>query len=145
MPLPLLVIHPVHSTQCPLPGLYLPWCSGLAGPDTSSSEDEDEALGSSDDDDDDEGGAGGRAAARGLAGPSSEDDEGGSEEDEEGSEEEGFQGRQPLVALGGGEEEEPLNEQDLEEWGIGALAANPEEQVRHSCPWGMCLCVWLGA
>lgn len=36
-----------------------------------------------------------------------------------------------MVVLGGGpaDEEEPLGEADLEEWGVGALAANPEEQA----------------
>lgn len=121
---PLLVPPPATQPHTAHPACLL-CCSGLAGPDTSSSEDEDEALGDSDDEE--EGGAGGVAAARGLASASDK-------EEEESSDEEGFAGRQPMVALGGGgeEEEEPLNEEDLEEWGVGALAANPEEPVRHS-------------
>lgn len=97
---------------------------GLTGPESSSDDEEDE--------EDEEG------AQHGGSGSSEE--EPGSEDDAEGSEEEDsdgeavFRQRRPLVPphKGGAEEEgeEPLRPEDLEEWGVGALAANPEEQAR---------------
>jgi hypothetical protein len=80
-------------------------------------------------------------ASRGLAGPdtsSEEDDEDPHTSDEEiegasqSSEEEGVQ--DPRQQLRSADEDEPLNEADLEEWGVGALAANPEEPVSAGRP-----------
>ncbi|PRW59387.1 Pre-rRNA-processing esf1 [Chlorella sorokiniana] len=90
---------------------------GLAGPDSSSSEEEgsEEEAGSGSEEEDEE------------------QEEGGSEdEDEDGDEDEKvFRQRRPVLPRRGTaeEEEEPLNEEDLEEWGVGALAANPEEPI----------------
>ena len=86
------------------------WCRGLAGPETSSDEDDDEIGG----------GTGGLA--------SSSDDE------------EDMEGR-----LGGSSDEEEEGEgEDVEalhrEWGVGALAANPDEQARR----GPGVCVLRG-
>ena len=127
------------SSHCRSRPLLLPVaCRGLAGPDSSSSSgSEDDSEG---EDSDDEEGA--KAAAAAAAGSGSEEEEGesGSEEDDDEEDEEaGFQGRQRLPAsLGGNEEqEEPLDEADMAEWGVGALAANPEEPV------SACLTDWL--
>ncbi|EFN57460.1 hypothetical protein CHLNCDRAFT_57252 [Chlorella variabilis] len=79
------------------------------------------------------------ARMRGLAGPEASSDEEEelaesssefSDEEEDGEQADGFQGRQQLPAgMDVDEGEEPLNEADLEEWGVGALAANPEEPI----------------
>lgn len=83
-----------------------------------------------------EGGA--AAAAPGSSGEEQEEEagSGGSSDEEEGSDEEDgamFRPQQrPRIVLGRGapaEGEEPLNEEDLQEWGVGAMAANPEEPV----------------
>lgn len=71
-------------------------------------------------------------ASRGLAGPETSSDEGGegpgtADEASDDSEEEGDPQPGPELLSAG--EDEPLNEADLAEWGVGALAANPEEQV----------------
>ena len=52
-----------------------------------------------------------------------------------------FRQRRPVPPRRGAaeEEEEPLNEEDLEEWGVGALAANPEEPVRQGWELGCSL------
>lgn len=107
---------------------------GLAGPDTSSSEDEEGS--------EEEAGSG-----SGSGSEEEDEEEGGSEEDEDADEDEKvFRQRRPVLPRRGTaeEEEEPLNEEDLEEWGVGALAANPEEPVRRGCAaglWGG----WAGA
>ena len=98
---------------------------GLAGPDTSGSS----SSGSDDDDAEQQEELEGSSSSGG-----SEGDGSGSEDDEDEEEEEGgFQGRQLRPALPGEVvEEEGLEEADLLEWGVGALAANPEEQVRRA-------------
>ena len=124
--------HPAAASVHLPPALPLiPLHRGLAGPDTSSSDDEENS--------DEEAGSG--------SGSEEEDEEeGGSEEDEDADEDEKvFRQRRPVLPRrGAAEEEEPLNEEDLEEWGVGALAANPEEPVRRGCAaglWGG----WAGA
>lgn len=92
-------------------------CRGLAGPDSSGSEEDSEEEGSEEDED---------AVALGSG---SEGEGSGSQGDDD---DHVFRQRRPIPRRRGEQEEgeEPLNDADLAEWGVGALAANPEEPVR---------------
>ena len=111
---------PPHGCRCcSLLALPCTACRrGLAGPDSSSEEENEEEGGS-----DEEAGSG----SEGEGGSGSEEEE----EEEEQDDDKVFRQRRPVLPRRGQpeEEEEPLGEAELEEWGVGAMAANPEEPV----------------
>jgi hypothetical protein len=105
------------------------WCRGLAGPDSSSSEGD-----SSDEEEAQEGAA--AAGATGLGTTTDEESEA-EEASDSGDDEAGPPQARRLLPGEPEEDEVPLTEADLQEWGVGALAANPEEQVGRADAWGV--------